>query len=103
MDSGLNGFSVDLDELEALARETDALSETIRTVWQQDWFEEGKWPDTDPLRTAVIAYRKSLQAAMERLCGGADRLAVHLRAVAKVYHHTDVRVARAFERIANGQ
>lgn len=96
MNPELNGFTVDLDELGMLAREADALSEIIRTVWRQDWFEDDKWPDTDPLRVAVIAYRRSLQAAMERLCGGADRLAVHLRAVADGYHDTDTRVAREF-------
>jgi hypothetical protein len=97
------GFSVDLGELEVLAREADALSETIRTVWQQDWFEDNKWPDSDPLRTAVIAYRRSLQAAMERLCGGTDQLAVRLRVTADIYRDTDARVAGAFEPIASGQ
>jgi len=96
-------FAVYLPELATLAREADALSEVIRVAWQQDRFEDQKWPDTDPLRAAVIAYRSSLRGAMERLCGGADQLAAHLRAIADNYRDTDLQMARAFERIASGQ
>jgi uncharacterized protein YukE len=97
------GFVVDLAELEALAGQADGLSETIRTAWQKDWFEDDKWPGSDPLREAVIAYRRSLQAAMERLSTGGDRVAGHLRATAEQYHEVDGRAAREFERIARGE
>lgn len=39
---------------------------------------------------------------MERLCGGADKLAAHLRAAADLYRVTDARAARVLDRIASG-
>jgi uncharacterized protein YukE len=95
-----DGFAVDLAELEALAGKADGLSEAIRTAWQRDWFEDDNWPDSDSLRPAVIAYRRSLQAAMERLSTGADRLAGHLRGTALDYQNHDARAAQVFDRIA---
>ena len=97
------GFSVDISELELLASKAGELSESVRTSWQQDWFEDDKWPDTDSLRVAVIAYRRSLRAAMERLSTGTDRLAGHLRGTADLYQSSDVHAARAFDRIARAE
>ncbi|SDC51674.1 type VII secretion target [Actinokineospora iranica] len=93
------GFTVDLAELAVLARTADDFADAIRTAWQRDWFEDDKWPDTDPLRTAVITYRRSLQAAMERLAGGTERLAEHLEAVRAGYQETDAEAASAIERV----
>src|SRR6266545_3684159 len=89
-----NGFSVDLAELEVFARKAEDLSETLRTAWRQDRFDDDKWPASDPLRLAVITYRNSLRAAMERLSTGADSVAGHLRATAEEYQNNDLRATQ---------
>ena len=94
------GYSVDLDELGKLAATAGDRAESLRRSWRQDWFEDDKWPETDQLRQAVITYRKSLQAAMERLGMGADEIATHLRDTAAHYRGLDTHAAWGFERLA---
>jgi hypothetical protein len=96
MNPDTRGYSVSLTELRALADRADALAMTMRTSWQQDWFEDDKWPDNDPLRIAVITYRRSLQAAMERLGALADRMSANLASTAESYRDTDRRSADTF-------
>jgi hypothetical protein len=97
----IESVSVDYPELENLAREADDLSDTMRTSWQRDWFSDENWPETDPLRDAVIAYRRSLRAAMERLAAGTDGLASHLRATASSYDRQALLAAQAFAHITH--
>jgi hypothetical protein len=94
------GFSVNLDELGKLAAKAGDHAENLRQSWRQDWFEDDKWPETDQLRQAVIIYRKSLQAAMERLGMGADEMATHLRHTAEHYRGSDTSAAWRFVRLA---
>lgn len=103
MNAKHSGYLVEPAELEALAGTASSLSETIRTAWQRDWFEDDKWPDSDPLREAVITYRRSLKAAMDRLSTGADRMAGHLRATAERYQTVDERAARSLIRIVGDE
>ncbi|GGS18648.1 MULTISPECIES: type VII secretion target [Actinokineospora] len=97
----MTGFGVDLDELDALARKAVAIADTVRedTAWRYG-VDTDRWPDDDPLRVAVIAYQRSLRAAMERLCGGAAGLSDALRAIAARYRETDEDLARRLTELA---
>ncbi|MDQ3404830.1 MAG: type VII secretion target [Actinomycetota bacterium] len=96
------GFTVDLAELEALAREAMDIAGDVRedVAWKYEVDGE-RWPADDPLREAVITYQRSLQAAMRRLCGGTDALAETLRGIATNYHDTDADLARRLTELAS--
>lgn len=95
------GFSVDLVELEGLAREFLAVADAARdhVAWKFD-IDASRWPQDDPLRDAVIAYQRSLREAMDRLCGGAERTAGALREVVAEYRDTDHGFAVRLESLA---
>lgn len=98
MNPGHDGFASDRTELSGLAGKANELSDDIRAGLQHDWFEVEKWPDTDPLRPAVITYMTSLRSTLERLSGQTDQLAENLRATASSYEAVDDRHAHHFDR-----
>ncbi|QFZ16227.1 hypothetical protein [Saccharothrix syringae] len=77
------GFSVDPAGLEDLARRFLDVGDAVRgdVVWRFG-VDTGQLAPDHPLRAAVTAYQDSLRRAMERLCGGADRVAAALFDVA---------------------
>lgn len=97
-----DGFSVDLDELEGLARGFLAVADDSRgqVVWRFG-IDAGHLAESDPLREAVTVYQRSLHAAMERLCGGAERTGEALRAIAAQYRETDAEVADRLTALAD--
>jgi len=96
------GFSVDLAELDELARRLLAVADGGRghVVWRFG-VDTGRLAESDPLREAVAVYQRSLYAALDRLCGGAERGAETLRAVAAEYRTTDEDLAARFTRLAD--
>jgi uncharacterized protein YukE len=97
--SETNSYSVDAGELDDLAAKAAGHAEALRRSWRRDWFEDDKWPEHDQLRLAVIAYRRSLRAAMERLGDGAEQMAAHLRQSADLYRDQEYVAEGKFERI----
>lgn len=97
-----NGFSVDLDELEELARGFLAVADGARghVVWRFG-IDASKLPESDPLHEAVATYQRSLHAAMDRLCGGAERTGEALRAVAAQYRESDEQLADRLTALAD--
>jgi hypothetical protein len=97
-----NGFSVDLGELEELARGFLAVADGARghVVWRFG-IDASQLSGSDPLHDAVAAYQRSLHAAMDRLCGGAERTGEVLRAVAAQYRESDEELADRFTALAD--
>ncbi len=95
------GFSVDLDEVEDLARRFLAVGEAVRgdVVWRFG-VDTDRLAVDDPLRDAVTAYQDSLRRAMERLCGGAERVATALTEVAATYRAVDEGLAARLTALA---
>ncbi|MFD5830598.1 WXG100 family type VII secretion target [Lentzea sp. NPDC060358] len=86
----MNEFSVDLDEIEVVARKFVRVAEDVRghVAWKFD-IDTERWPGSDPVRAAVVVYQTSLRAAMERLCDRAEHIAASLRASADGYRAAD--------------
>lgn len=98
-----DGFSVDLRELADVARELRAVGDDVRgaAVWRYEVDVE-RLPGTDPLRAAVARYQNSLRAAVERLCGGTDRMAAAVDDTGAEYRRAEEEVATTLRRIADG-
>ncbi|GAB2999596.1 hypothetical protein [Saccharothrix stipae] len=97
-----DGLSVDLDELDRLARGFTAVSDDGRghVVWRFG-IDVAQLAESDPLREAVTVYQRSLHAAMDRLCGGAERTAEVLRAITAEYRRTDGELADRLAALAD--
>ncbi|MBW4719683.1 hypothetical protein [Saccharothrix obliqua] len=97
----MSGFAVDLAELEAVARRLLAVADDGRghVVWRFG-IDTTRLAEDDPLRVAVAAYQRSLYAALDRLCGGAERAAARLAEVAAEYRAADDALAADFARLA---
>ncbi|MBB5958906.1 hypothetical protein FHS29_005515 [Saccharothrix tamanrassetensis] len=97
-----DGFSVDLAELDELARRLLAVADGGRghVVWRFG-IDATRLAESDPLREAVTVYQRSLYAALDRLCGGAERTAAALHAIAAEYRTTDEELAARFARLAD--
>lgn len=97
------GFSVDPRELEELAGRFLAVADGGRghVVWRFG-IDAGRLDEGDPLREAVTVYQRSLYAALDRLCGGAEDAAGALRAIAAHYAEVDEELAGALGRLAAG-
>lgn len=98
-----DGFSVDPRELEEMAGRFLAVADAGRghVVWRFG-IDAGRLGDADPLREAVTAYQRSLYAALDRLCGGAEDAAGALRAIAAHYQGVDEELAAALGRLRDG-
>ena len=81
-----SGFSVDVDEIEALARKYRELADDVsgHNCWKYD-VDTGRWPADDPLRDAVEVYERGLRGAVDRLCGGSERIGALLLETAAHY------------------
>ncbi|GAA4413209.1 type VII secretion target [Actinokineospora soli] len=93
----MNGFSVDPGELDAVAGRARALADGVRedAVWRYGVDVE-RWPADDPLRAAIARYQQSLQDAVVRLCGSADKIADRLTATAETYRRGDEEQSAVF-------
>ncbi|MEU7479173.1 hypothetical protein AB0A63_24515 [Lentzea sp. NPDC042327] len=99
----MNGFSVDLGELDAAGRQFRGLADDVRghVAWKFGVDTE-RWPDDDPLRAAVDVYQRSLIAARDRLCARTDRVAALLQETADNYRRLDDVVAQRLSSVRAG-
>ncbi len=97
-----DGFSVDLAELDELARRLLAVADGGRghVVWRFG-IDATRLAESNPLREAVAVYQRSLYAALDRLCGGAEQAAAVLRTIAAEYRTADEDLAARFARLVD--
>lgn len=97
-------FSVDLDEIEVVARKFVRVAEDVRghVAWKFD-IDTERWPAGDPVRAAVVTYQASLRAAMERLCDRAESIAGLLRDTANDYRAADEDLVQRLRELGAGE
>ncbi|WP_026423488.1 type VII secretion target [Actinokineospora inagensis] len=85
-----DGFEVDLDELDRLARRLGGLGDEVRgdVAWRYGVDAE-KWPADDPIGAAVVVYLRSLAEARDRLCRRLADTATDLTNTAAAYRDVD--------------
>lgn len=91
-----SGYSVDLVELDGLARAFRAVSRDAQdaVAWKFSVSLE-LLPEGDPLRHAVAVYQQSLRGALDRLCAGVDRIADSLDETVTTYVEVEASTSRA--------
>ncbi|SFR30004.1 Excreted virulence factor EspC, type VII ESX diderm [Lentzea waywayandensis] len=97
-------FSVDLDEIEAVAGKFVRVAEDVRghVAWKYG-IDTKRWPAGDPVRAAVVTYQTSLRAAMERLCDRSEHIASSLRDTADQYRAADESVVARLRELGAGE
>ncbi|GLY53385.1 type VII secretion target [Lentzea sp. NBRC 102530] len=100
----MDGFSVDIAELQSVEGKYRDIAATVRgdNVWKFD-IDTERWPDGDPLRSAVETYQRSLKAARDRLCARTDRMATLLRETADTYASVDEKLVERMRSLGAGE
>ncbi|MFD4672005.1 hypothetical protein ACFWNN_19900 [Lentzea sp. NPDC058450] len=90
----MDGFSVDLGELDAVAGKFRGVAADVRddNAWKFS-VDTSRWPEDDPLRAAVEVYDRSLKAARDRLCARTDQMADRVRETAEAYRGAEDEIA----------